>query len=151
MKRHSSTVECRSCRACGLPFTTTTRSKKHYCSSTCGISVRRQNRLKAVEASALAHHGKEKQILVRLNAVLGSSLKKSKVNGYYFDFTDDNYLIEHTRDWGKGICSATRRFVAAQHDPRQKVLYANLKHLGPLRRSRLESAGVSVRDYLELE
>lgn len=89
--------------------------------------------------------------LSALNALFDTTFKKELVAGRYFDFADSERLIEHTVDIGKGIGAATARFAAAIDDKREKILYANVKHLGAKRLGRLSSLGVTVRDYRELE
>lgn len=136
---------------CWKEFEAIADGRKCYCSPTCGKLASAINVRKMIAASALKHLKSEEGPLHVLNALFKTSFKKERVCGRYFDFADEHYLIEHTRDYGKGISDATKRFATASTDARKKILYANVKHLGKRRRDRLAVLGVTVRDYRELE
>lgn len=140
----------RKCRLCRKEFAVTRLAKQWYCSSECGNATRPENIRKAQIASALAYRVDEQGPRAALNALFGTSFVKEKVCGYHFDFADAKHLIEHTKDYGKGIAWALRRFAAASTDGRTKILYANLKHFGPKRRARFDALGVLIRDYRDL-
>ncbi len=149
--RLNKTREQRRCRLCGEAFEAIVGSDRQYCKPRCGRLASATAARKLMAELALRHIPCEVAPLAALNALFRTSFRKERVAGRYFDFADDKYLIEHTRDWGKGVGSATKRFALAKDDKRKKILYADSSELGHKRFARLAALGVSVRDYRELE
>ncbi len=103
-------------------------------------------------AAWLAYRKDELPVLADMERVFSAKFQKEGVDGVYFDFANEDYLIEHTRDDTKGICDATRRFAvaAARGDQRKRIAYLDTSKLGPLRRGRLEALNVEIRDVTSL-
>lgn len=104
-------------------------------------------------ASGLVYLPEEKPIRSRLEKLYSTSLCKEKIGSRFFDFVNDAFLIEHTRDVGKGIGSATDRFQVAHDagDTRRRVVFLHTASLGRVRRARLEALSVEIHDVAELD
>lgn len=161
------------CRCCGGPIEYAKKSNL-FCSRSCSASVNNRGvtrnprkptipktRAKGTGISAaswarlgsMSYRLDELPVKLAVESEYGRAFNKAGVYGRYFDFADDVYLIEHTVDSTKGVSDAIERFQSARSagDSRHCVLFAPKSRIGKARMSRLESAGVEVRDVDELK
>lgn len=82
----------------------------------------------------------ELSYLQKLQKVYGPCWHQN-INGAWFDFVNDHYIIETTEDVGKGASKAIERLSRVATDPRVKILFC--PRLGPIRQARLASCGAS--------
>lgn len=95
---------------------------------------------KAIFASHKIHTSSEKQFKPKLEKYFATSnLLPSKINGSWFDFVNQDYIIEYTQDWGKGLTYAINRLEKVKEDSRKKFLITVSKYFGINRRKRLEN------------
>lgn len=78
-------------------------------------------------------------------------LSHQEISGRFFDFVNDNYIIETTEDLGKGVCEATKRFQVILDDKRIKIIFCRTDKVGEKRFNRLVEAGVLVHDISEIK
>lgn len=105
------------------------------------------NKAKLIDARHLVHEKCELQALEQLEESFDSSFEKEKIGGRYFDFVNEDYVIEHSTDYGKGITLIYERFKAIQKDNRVKLAFINMKHFGEKRKNRFREVGVHWFDY----
>jgi hypothetical protein len=72
-----------------------------------------------------------------------SELLPQKINNHWFDFVNDEFVIEYTIDITKGISLAISRFDNIIDDNRKKILISPEKWFGPYRRSLLNATGAT--------
>jgi len=104
-------------------------------------------------AAGLTYRKDELETKRHLEELFECTFQKAHVNGRFFDFADENHLIEHTRDNTKGVSDAISRFRQAEEigDARKRIAYVPLSRVGPLRRRRFEALNVELRDVVDLE
>jgi hypothetical protein len=79
------------------------------------------------------------------------TLSHQEISGRFFDFVNEKYVIETTEDYGKGVCSATKRFQEITNDKRIKIIFCKTEKVGEKRFNRLIDAGVEVHDISEIK
>jgi|GEM_PF-5113237 len=70
-----------------------------------------------------------------------TDLEHEKINGRYFDLTNDSFIIELSFDSCHGASDAIERFQCIKSDKRRKILIAPSYGLGNKRIARLHNAG----------
>lgn len=112
-------------------------------------------RVLGAAAAGLAYREDEKPVLRVLEARYDTTFKKEEMDGLFFDFTNDQMVIEHTVDHTHGIQSAIARFALlnAKKDGRRRILITRTGRgkLGAVRLSRLDALGVEVIDVFEFQ
>lgn len=105
-----------------------------------------------VRSSALSYLPHELEIKKILEQEYNCSFQKEIMDfgkGFVaFDFANNQYLIEHTVDWGKGLSRVIKRFDVAESmgDIRTRIAYLNTIHLGKKRMKKLSDLNVIVYD-----
>jgi hypothetical protein len=127
------------------------------------ISIRmkrwcRSNRQEVLRNARIWKHGSdisftrhEKKILPVLESMFGVGLKKEFIGGNWMDFANPSYVIEVTRDFGKGISDAIRRLSGAHADGRKLILVCYPYGFGDVRRGRARKAGIEVIDLIRID
>jgi len=72
-----------------------------------------------------------------------TNLRHEKINGRWFDFVNDEYVIEYTTNKTLGVSLAIERLTLIKNDPRKKFLVAKRKYFGNKRQQRLLSANAT--------
>ena len=77
-------------------------------------------------------------------------LDRVLINNHAFDFSNDQYIIEFTFDFGRGSTEAIHSFENLHeidpYDKRTKIVYIPIKKIGFKRKSRALCIGVKVKD-----
>ena len=73
-----------------------------------------------------------------MERITRQTFRKEIIGRTIIDFANENYLIEHTKDWTKGVGEATDRLQSVKDDARRKVLITYVSRLGPVRLPRCE-------------
>ena len=132
--------------------------KKSFC-IICGVQIsngatvcpKHNESIKlAQNASALSFTRYEKVLVFELEKIYGP-LKKEKVEGMYFDFCNDEYLIEFTFDWGRGTSQIIKRFESLKNDKRKRIAYVPETNVGETRRYKLHSVNVKIESSTQYE
>lgn len=100
------------------------------------------------DKAGLTFIGYEKDLLKYFECLYGK-LKKEKINGKFFDFSNDYVIIEFTFDQTKGVQDLTKRFSKIVNDKRFKIAYLPFTNLGNLRKKRLQDLNVEIRNSMK--
>ncbi len=95
------------------------------------------------EAAILSYCGYEKELLPLLEQKYGK-LRKEKIEGRYFDFCNDDIIIEFTFDNTSGVTLAIRRFSQLTVDKRQRILFMPDNGIGNIRMRRINDLNISI-------
>ena len=92
------------------------------------------------EKGALSFHPTEKLWKPKIDKYFNKNLVKEKIGNHYFDFVDDEFIVEFTLDNTSGISDAIKRFKTILNDGRKKYLIS--PKIGEVRTQRLIMANV---------
>lgn len=79
-----------------------------------------------------------------------SNLVPQKINGHWFDFVNDDYIVELTISNTGGINNAIKRFAFVKCDKREKFLFCPFKWFGKKRKGKLRCLNVCFIDVQSL-
>ena len=95
-----------------------------------------------LDASHSKHFKIEKYALPFIEERFNTTgLKPEKIGDHWFDFCNDEYVIELTYNKNDGSTNAINRFAKISDDPRKKILICQELYFGEIRRSRLLKTG----------
>jgi transcriptional regulator with XRE-family HTH domain len=98
--------------------------------------------IKAISRSHETHHDFEVVMRLALEWYFDTKdLLPRKIGKYWFDFVNEQFIIELTRDPCHGASLATSRFESIKGDIRGKYLISNRYSFGSLRMARLKKSG----------
>lgn len=129
------------CKFCGTEFIPNT-NKQSVCSVGCtsGLNLHKAN---------LTYRKDEIPIKERMEFLLNQTFKKEEINGFYIDFSSNNYLIEYTKDNTHGVSDAIKRFSTITDD-RIKIIISNLNGIGTLRKEKVKNVVfIDLKDFDE--
>ena len=127
------------CTKCGIIL----KTSRLYC-DICLSIVKSENNIrnKTHEKLSLSFTHYEKALCDILIQFYGN-LKKEKINGSYFDFCNEKYIIDFTFDSTKGTSELIERFSNVK-DKREKIAFIPDKNVGQFRRLKLQKSDVKI-------
>ncbi len=92
-----------------------------------------------------SYHTKlEKEIKSKIETFFDTkNLLPEKINGIWFDFVNESFIIEYTINKTEGISNAIKRFKEIKMEKRKKFLVCPRKYFGIVRRKRLDEVGTT--------
>ena len=116
------------------------------------LSIINKNKIHKFTVDAHAYMNKlEKQYVAKIEKYFNTNnLKPTKIIKHWFDFVNQDYIIEFTIDKTAGISDAIKRFQTITNDKRQKILICPINHFGKLRKERLLKTGAKYINIQDL-
>lgn len=96
--------------------------------------------------AGLTYRKDELPIKAKLERLYKCSFSKEQIGKRFVDFASVDMLIEHTTDPSHGVHDIVKRMADIAHDPRRKIAFLPLNHLGKKNLALLAALGVELRD-----
>lgn len=129
--------EDRICKVCGKVGIV----GEQYCSN---CLVRPKPNPEQTRNLSFLNIGYEKELSLILSKEFGS-LHKERISGSFFDFCNDNVMIEFTFDSSHGTKDLIERFHKVVNDTRRKIAYIPNHGISDIRKKKITDLGVEIR------